>query len=58
MTNYKVFILDDEEFAVKSNIQIYESDCFVFKNESYFVNKREGNNLFVKCINKTVNVFE
>ncbi|SEN48964.1 hypothetical protein SAMN04487895_101687 [Paenibacillus sophorae] len=58
MNNYKVLIHDEEEFTVKSNIQIYESDCIVFKNKSYFVYKREGSNLFVRCISKTVNTFE
>lgn len=54
---YKVMIHEQEEFCVDSNLQIFESDCIVFKNERYFVHKREGSNLFVKTINKTVAVF-
>lgn len=61
MNEKKVFTFQvktkTEEFGIKSHVQLYESDCFVFNNESYYVERREGNTLFAKPITKTIAVF-
>lgn len=54
MINYNVYLTSGELFQMKSEVQIYEGDCFVIDYEGYYVSRRDGNTLYSKVINKTV----